>query len=103
MRPQTLFQYLCLIGLWLFASAAAAVSPVLLPHDSFQYSITPYLSIYEDSSKELTIDEITSLEHLLLFSPTHAKKINLGTSDRNFSFTFIVTKPYNKRVNARFT
>lgn len=103
MRPQTLFQYLCLIGLWLFASAAAAVSPVLLPHDSFQYSITPYLSIYEDSSKELTIDEITSLEHLLLFSPTHAKKIKLGTSDSNFWFRFSVTNPYNKPLKAVFS
>lgn len=103
MQPQPFYQSLLLIGLWLFAASAWANSSIFLSNESFEYSITPYLSIYEDSSKELSIDEIASLEYLLLFSPLHAKTIKLGTSDSHFWFRFSVNNPYEQPVRAVFS
>lgn len=103
MQPQSFYQYLLLIGLWLFTSNAFANSAIYLSDESFNYSISPYLSIYEDTSKELTIDEISSLEYLLLFSPSHAKTIKLGISDSFFWLRFSATNPYDKPMRAIFS
>ncbi len=102
MQPRSIHQYFLLIGLWLFASCAVAKSSIILSHESFEYSITPYLAIYEDTTKKLTIDEIASLEYLLLFTPSHAKTVKLGISDSFFWFRFSVTNPYDKSIRAMF-
>lgn len=107
MQPQSIYQYFLLIGLWLFTSFftsnSFANSAIFLSHESFEYSITPYLSIYEDTTKELGIDDISSLEYLLLFSPSHAKTIKLGISDSYFWFRFSVTNPYEQPMRAVFS
>src|SRR5690554_5279407 len=107
MQPQSIYQYFLLIGLWLFTSFftsnSFANSAIFLSHESFEYSITPYLSIYEDTTKELGIDDIASLEYLLLFSPSHAKTIKLGISDSYFWFRFSVTNPYKQPMRAVFS
>lgn len=103
MQPQRLYQYFLLISLWLFTSTAFANSPIILSNESFNYSITPYISIYEDSSQQLTIDEIASLEYLLLFTPIHAETVKLGISDSNFWFRFSITNPYDHPTRAIFS
>lgn len=103
MQPQSIYQYFLLIGLWLFTSSSFANSSILLSNESFEYSITPYLSVYEDSSQQLTIDEVSSLDYSVLFTPIHANMIKFGISDSFFWFRFSLTNPYNKPVRTIFS
>ena len=55
--------------LWLLAATTSANSPVLLPTESFSYSIAPFVSVYEDSSRRLTIHNMVQRDYQLRFYP----------------------------------
>lgn len=91
----------CLLAL--LSTSALANSSIFLPKGSFDYTISPYISIYEDEHRELTIDDIVSLKYQLFFSPNHAQSLKLGISNSNFWFRFSITNPYEKPIESIFT
>lgn len=103
MKPLTVFTFLSYILLSMLHSSALASNHIVLPKDSFDYTISPYISIYEDESRQLTIDDIASLKYQLFFSPNHAESLKLGISNSNFWFRFSITNPYNQPIESIFT
>lgn len=103
MRTQSALTWLSIIVLWLLHSYVLANSPVILPKDSFDYSISPYISIYEDEDRQLNIDDIISTKHQSFFSPSHAQSLRLGVSNSNFWFRFSVSNPYDEPIESIFT
>ena len=103
MKPQPILALLSVIWLWLFCVPAQANNPVILPQGSFDYAISPYISIYEDSSRQLDIDDIVTLKYQLFFTPSHAQSLKLGISDSNFWFRFSVTNPSDSPIKTILT
>ena len=58
---------------FLYSSVSSATPTILLPDASFDLQITPYISIYEDNSNTLKIDDILSKQLQLKFSPSHSE------------------------------
>ena len=81
---------------WFVAAAASANTPVLLPQESFSYSITPYAAIFEDSSRRLTISEMVQRDYQLRFSPSHAQALKFGLSNSNYWLRFSINNPYQQ-------
>ena len=88
---------------WLLSAAASANSPVLVPPESFAYSIAPFVSVYEDSSRQLTINEMVQRDYQLRFTPSHAQALKFGISRSNYWLRFSVTNPYQHRREVIFT
>lgn len=63
---------------------ALALGPIIIPSGSFDQTITPYTSIYEDETNALTIEDLVSSEFQLLFTPSHTQTIKRGHSDSTF-------------------
>ena len=103
MQPRILFTLLSVFILWLPSSLSWSNSSIVLPQDSFSYSISPYVAIYEDKTRQLSIKDIISLKYQLFFTPYHADSLKLGISDSNFWFRFSVTNPYDQDIEALFT
>lgn len=103
MQPRPINRVLCLISLWLLSLTAAASTPVLLPQDSFSYAITPYLAVYEDPSRQLSIDDMLQREQQLRFSPSHAMALKFSISDSNFWLRFSIVNPYADERQIVFT
>lgn len=103
MKPLTVFTFLSYVLLSMLCSTATANTPIVLPKDSFDYAISPYISVYEDETRQLTIDDITSLKYQLFFSPNHAESLKLGISNSNFWFRFSVNNPYDQPIETIFT
>src|SRR5690606_27985654 len=87
---------------WLLSAAASANSPVLVPPESFAYSIAPFVSVYEDSSRQLTINEMVQRDYQLRFTPSHAQALKFGISRSNYWLRFRVTNPYQHRCQVIF-
>lgn len=96
-------RWLTLTSLLLLSHLCLASQPILLTQGSLDYSITSYLSIYEDKDANLSIEDIATLRYQLLFSPTHAQSLKLGFSNSNFWLRFSVTNPYKSTQEAIFT
>lgn len=103
MQPRTLLTLLSMLVMWLCYSTAWGNSSVVLPKGSFDYAISPYISIFEDDTKALTIDDIVSLKYQVFFRPSHAESLKLGISDSNFWFRFSITNPYDEPMESVFT
>lgn len=101
--PQPVIRILTLIVLWWVAGSALANSPILLTQGSFDFSVTPYLSVLEDPERQLSIEDVAKLEKQLLFTPTHANSLKLGFSPSNFWLRFSITNPYKARQEVIFT
>lgn len=82
---------------FLYASASSATPTILLPDSSFDLQITPYLSVYEDSSNALTIDDILSPEYQLRFSPSHSDNLRFSLSDSSYWLRFSITNPHEHK------
>ena len=82
---------------FLYSSASSATPTILLPDSSFDLQITPYLSIYEDSSNTLTIDDILSKEYQLRFSPSHSDNLRFSLSDSSYWLRFSITNPHENK------
>lgn len=89
--------------LWLLAATTSANSPVLLPTESFSYSIAPFVSVYEDSSRRLTIHNMVQRDYQLRFTPSHAQALKFGVSRSNYWLRFSVSNPYQHRREVIFT
>lgn len=87
---------LFVIGLLLTISSQAAPS-ILLPDSSFDLQITPYLSIYEDPTGELTIDEILTPQVQQEFSPSHSDNLRFSISDSSYWLRFSITNPHENK------
>lgn len=103
MQPTVLSRLCSLLICWLLASHAHASNILLLTKESFDFSVTQHLFIYEDPSAQKTIDEIATLETQLLFSPTHSNYLKLGFSNSNFWLRFSVENPFNSSIRTVFT
>ena len=81
----------------LYASVSSGAPTILLPDSSFDLQITPYLSIYEDSSNALTIDDILAPEFQSNFSPSHSDNIRFSLSDSSYWLKFSITNPHENK------
>ena len=72
---------------------ALALGPIILPSGSFDQTITPYTSIYEDESNSLTVEEILLSDYQLRFTPSHTETIKRGTSDSTFWLRVSIHNP----------
>jgi signal transduction histidine kinase/ActR/RegA family two-component response regulator len=86
-----------LIASFVFSSVSSATTTILLPDASFDLQITPYLSIYEDDSNALTIDDILTPEHQLRFSPSHSDNLRFSLSNSSYWLKFSITNPYENK------
>lgn len=91
-----LFLFFLPLKLW-------ASSPVLLPNASFDYPITPYISVYEDPGRSLDINAMLSREQQLRFTPSHARRLKFGISDSNYWLRFSLSNPYAHEREVVFT
>jgi signal transduction histidine kinase/CheY-like chemotaxis protein len=82
---------------FLYVSSSSAAPSILLPDSSFDLQITPYLSIYEDSTNALSIDEILNPNFQLNFSPSHSDNIRFSLSDSSYWLKFSITNPHENR------
>jgi signal transduction histidine kinase/CheY-like chemotaxis protein len=82
---------------FLYSSVSSAAPTILLPDSSFDLQITPYLSIYEDKSNALTIDEIISPKFQLKFSPSHSDNLRFSISDSSYWLKFSITNPHENK------
>lgn len=85
------------IASFIFSSVSSATPTILLPDSSFDLQITPYLSIYEDSSNALTIDDILSEKYQLRFSPSHSDNLRFSLSDSSYWLRFSITNPHENK------
>lgn len=107
MQPRQIVKCLLLIWCWIATlsapTALAANQPVLLPQTSFDYAISPYISIFEDQSNQLTIEQMVRREQQLLFTPSHARSLKFGITDSSFWLRFSVSNPYNEEQAVVFS
>ncbi|MDF1764256.1 MAG: 7TM-DISM domain-containing protein [Oleibacter sp.] len=66
---------------------------IIIPSDSFDISITPSVSIYEDASRILTPEDIAATSTQLLFTPIHTDYFKAGKSDSIFWFRVRLYNP----------
>ncbi|WP_320819393.1 7TM-DISM domain-containing protein [Thalassolituus sp.] len=85
---------LLLSGLSLSRTAIAS-GPVLLPGDSFDYPITPYVAIYEDPSARLSLDDMIGQDKQLRFTPSHSNRLKFGITTSAYWFRVSLSNPYN--------
>jgi hypothetical protein len=69
---------------FLYCSVSSATPTILLPDASFDLQITPYISIYEDKTNTLTLDDILSQELQFKFSPSHSDNLRFSISDSSY-------------------
>lgn len=82
----------------LFNQSQAAPS-VLLPDDAFDLQITPYLSVFEDDTASLKIDDILNQKHQLRFTPSHSDFLRFSLTKSNYWLRFSVTNPHASKQN----
>lgn len=88
--------HVCLFFFMLAASAARA-TPVLLPDSSFDLQITPYLSVYEDVSGRLSIEDILDQDLQLRFTPTHSDVLRFKLSGSAYWLRFSIVNPHSEK------
>jgi len=86
--------YLIAVGCLLLSLHSFANNPVLLPNTSFDYPITPYVSVLEDPTGKLDITNILTREQQLRFTPSHAQSLKFGITDSAYWLRFSLTNPY---------
>ncbi len=87
--------YLMVFGcLMLLSLKVFANNPVLLPNTSFDYPITPYISVLEDPTGELDITTILTREQQLRFTPSHSQSLKFGITDSAYWLRLSLTNPY---------
>jgi signal transduction histidine kinase/ActR/RegA family two-component response regulator len=80
----------------LFSATSQAIPAIMLPDSSFDLQITPYLSIFEDESGDLTIDDILVSDTQRKFTPSHSDNLRFSLSDSNYWLQFSITNPHPK-------
>ncbi len=70
---------------------SASTNPLLIPNESFDFVVTPYVSVYEDSSAELTITDLLSREQPLRFTPSHSDKLKFGITQSAYWLHISIT------------
>ena len=104
MQPRTFM--IKLVSVWLLAlvfHSAQAEPDIFLPKGSFKYAVSPYIALYEDASRQLTIEDIVKNKYQLFFSPNHAESLKLGVSDSNFWLRFSVHNPFDEQREVVFS
>lgn len=81
----------------IYSSASSAIPTILLPDASFDLQITPYISVYEDKTNTLVIDDILSKELQLKFSPSHSENLRFSISDSSYWLKFSITNPHENK------
>jgi signal transduction histidine kinase/ActR/RegA family two-component response regulator len=80
----------------LLSATSQAMPAIMLPDASFDLQITPYLSIFEDESGDLTIDDILGSDTQRKFTPSHSDNLRFSLSDSNYWLRFSITNPHPK-------
>lgn len=75
---------------------AWASGPVLIPSESFDSVITPYVSVYEDTTAQLTIADVLLREVQLRFTPSHSDQLKFGLSSSAYWIRLSISNPYNR-------
>lgn len=86
-----------------FSHISWASDSIILPDASFDLQITPYLSILEDTSNTLTIEDILTAEKQLKFSPNNSEKLRFNLSDSSFWLRFSITNPHLEKQSLVFS
>lgn len=92
-----------MVWLLLVSSMTYGNTPVLLPQGSFSYPISPYVAVFEDPSRTLTIDDMLQRPQQLRFTPSHAQALKFGISDSYHWLRFSVSNPYLQPREVVFT
>lgn len=84
----------------LFLSASSQAAPaIMLPDSSFDLQITSYLSIFEDETSQLTINDILTHSAQYKFTPNHSDNLRFSLSDSSFWVRFSITNPHANDQN----
>ncbi len=75
---QPLLLFLFLLGL---IPQSQASKPIILPPDSYNQSITRYISILEDESASMTLEDVLKPENQLRFMRIHTRYLKRGSTD----------------------
>jgi len=87
-----------------FYSVTSQAAPsIMLPDSSFDLQITPYLSIYEDISSQISITEILSPENQLKFTPSHSDNLRFSLSDSSYWLRFSIINPHANKQSLVFS
>jgi|GEM_PF-459969 len=87
-----------------FYSAMSQAAPsIMLPDSSFDLQITPYLSIFEDTSSQISITDILSPENQLKFTPSHADNLRFSLSDSSYWLRFSIINPHAEKQSLVFS
>jgi len=90
-------QYGLLILLWFWTvSSQAGTSPVLVPNESFDFGVTPYVAVYEDSSGQRSIRSMLSADQQRRFTPSHSDKLKFGVTESVYWLRISISNPYNE-------
>lgn len=90
-------QYGLLILLWFWTvSSQAGTSPVLVPNESFDFGVTPYVAVYEDSSGQRNIQSMLSPDQQRRFTPSHSDKLKFGVTESVYWLRISISNPYNE-------
>lgn len=76
-------------------NALASTNPLLIPNESFDFVVTPYVSVYEDTSAEMTIDSMLNMEQQLRFTPSHSDKLKFGVTESTYWLRISITNLYS--------
>lgn len=94
---QGYFKHVILLSCLYFLSLPAwANSPILVPNESFDYLITPYVSVLEDN-QNLSIDNVLVQQIQLRFRPSHSDHLELNATGTNYWLRFSITNPYKEK------
>lgn len=90
-RALLLMLLFCLAG-----NTASANGPVLIPSESFDSVITPYVSVFEDDTSRLSIQDVLQREVQLRFAPIHNDQLKFGLSSSAYWLRLSISNPYNR-------
>lgn len=96
------FGFTLLLGL-LTSHLSLANNSIILPESSFDLQITPYLSIFEDESNTLSVDDILTAVNQQKFTPRNRDTFRFSVSDSSFWLRFSITNPHSKKQSLVFS
>lgn len=78
----------------LFSGSSQAAPAIMLPDSSFDLQITPFVSILEDKTNRLTIDEILTSENQFKFIPSNRENLRFSLSRSSYWLRFSIVNPH---------
>ena len=100
---QTLLFVFAIFASLMASSQSQAAPSIMLPDSSFDLQITSYLSILEDETGLLTIENILASENQLKFTPSHSDNLRFSLSESSYWLRFNIINPHAKKQSLVFS